>query len=266
MMISDILEQQKPHDLDLSLDQRKHMQDLIDRLKEITQMIEELDRQEERVQGNSSSSRDQMRAINISRIVYVNEQKDIERKLGTIVNSAPPGPDPSSSLPTPSNELEISQDEVSIERVNPYPSQDANQETREIGLDNNLEIVPVSKPMRMIEPRPRPAHEHEHISGPRPMHEHNSELRPRSAHEYEHITEPRPGPLHDTGPKVETRKSRFKFNVLSFNICPICDARVPANFKICGRCGTKLQNFCPHCGAAVPGGVAFCGKCGKNIT
>jgi len=81
-----------------------------------------------------------------------------------------------------------------------------------------------------------------------------------------------PHPVHrkptdpNPQPQVEEKKrSKFQFNVLSFKICPVCEATVPANSRRCGRCATRLDNICPHCGMAVPEGVSFCGRCGNTL-
>lgn len=211
MMNPDVLEQQIHQDPTITTYQRRCMQDLISRLKEITHKIEELDDQEDKVQGDSPGARDQLRAINISRIVYVNQQKDLEEKLSDLLNSCPPEPE---------------------------------EEPKDICLDSDLDVIPVAQTR---EHQGQPSVRRSGIQKPPVEHS-----RPRNA---------QPQPVQE----IETKKPRFKFNVLSFTICPTCDARVPANFRTCGRCGTKLQNFCPHCSAAVPGGVAFCGKCGKRI-
>ncbi len=244
MMNPDVLNGKNPEDLHLTQSQRTGMALLIDRLKEITLKIEELDQKEEAVQGDSTSSRDQLRAFNISRTVYVNEQKGIEKKLSDLLLSPPPetesppespsnpsqsrSPSPSESPSSVSSgEREISHGSISMEKKDSDPSI-KKDESEGTNMDGILEMVPVSKQKK----------------------ERNQ------AASREQMDEP----------QIETKKPRFKFNVLSFKMCPVCDARVPANYRTCGRCGTKLQNFCPHCTAAVPSGVSFCGKCGKKIT
>lgn len=192
----------------LTTDQRKCMKGLVEQLREITLKIEELDAQEERIQGDSSANRDQLRAINITRIVHVNQQKDLEKQLDDVLNACPPEPEPEPVVE--SQEIHVELDPVSTSQK-----------------EAHVELTPVQKP----------------------------ESEPKR------IPQIRRVPPH----KEEEKKSRFKFNVLSFKICPVCDARVPANFRTCGRCATKLDNFCPHCASAVPHGVTFCGRCGKKI-
>ncbi len=71
--------------------------------------------------------------------------------------------------------------------------------------------------------------------------------------------------------RQEERQRRLKAEelksatVLSFKKCNKCAAVIPANFKICGRCGTRLRNICPGCGSNVPRGVELCSSCGKRI-
>ena len=210
-MNPDLLEQQMHQDPSITAHQRRCMQEFISRLKEITKKIEELDDQEDRIQGDSPGARDRLRAINISRIVYVNQQKDLEEKLSDIVNSCPSEP---------------------------------VEDTTEICLDDDLDIIPVApsfdqpEELEVLQPDVE-------IPSVEPSRQQPAQ----------------PQPVQEIGVK----KPRFKFEVLSYNMCPSCDARVPANYRTCGRCGTKLQNFCPHCSAVVPGGLAFCGKCGKPI-
>jgi len=62
--------------------------------------------------------------------------------------------------------------------------------------------------------------------------------------------------------KVDLLKSA---TVLSFKKCTNCKAIVPANFKICGRCGETLKSICPICGARIPRGVEYCGNCNKRV-
>jgi len=230
-MNPEIFEQKMHQENTLSSHQRRCMQDLIVKLKEITLKIEELDEQEDKIGGDSPGARDQLRAINISRIVYVNQQKDLEEQLSDIINSCPPEP--------------------------------PMEKAEEICLDDDLEIIPVASVPELQ--RESDILEQEHSgSSPEPSPEYSSQP------SRDPFPEPSPSQPKEAAPSQTqepgVKKPRFKFNVLSFIICPTCDARLPANFRTCGRCGTKLQNFCPHCSAAVPGGVAFCGKCGKRIS
>lgn len=102
-MISEMLEDKNLHDLNISADQRKCLQELTDRLKDITLRIEELDRQEGGVIGDSELSRDERRALGISRHILVNEQKDIENRILDILNN---GHSLSSEEPPGGTELE----------------------------------------------------------------------------------------------------------------------------------------------------------------
>jgi molecular chaperone DnaK len=49
--------------------------------------------------------------------------------------------------------------------------------------------------------------------------------------------------------------------------CGHCNARVPAGFAFCGKCGMPLKkDTCGSCGAALVEGFKFCGKCGAKVT
>ena len=53
------------------------------------------------------------------------------------------------------------------------------------------------------------------------------------------------------------------------NICPNCNAVVPANMKFCGSCGNPLQpqkKLCASCGKELIPGMKFCGECGAPVT
>ncbi len=52
--------------------------------------------------------------------------------------------------------------------------------------------------------------------------------------------------------------------VKSYRICT-CGARIPANFKLCGRCGKKLGLICLNCDEDVPEGFAYCTGCGNPM-
>lgn len=48
-------------------------------------------------------------------------------------------------------------------------------------------------------------------------------------------------------------------------ICQNCGAKMPKNFRVCGKCGTVLQKTCPNCGNNIPTNFKFCGSCGAKI-
>jgi len=72
-------------------------------------------------------------------------------------------------------------------------------------------------------------------------------------------------------PSSRSKRKRLKADmlksatVLSFKKCVKCEAVVPANFKICGRCGEMLRSLCPVCGAHIPRGVEYCSSCNKRV-
>ena len=257
----------------LTPNQRKCMQDLVLQLREITLKIEELDTKEEHIQRDSSGGRDQLRAINIARIVYVNQQQDIERKLDDVLNSCPAEPEPiSEPMPEPVDEpMQMENFELA-----PREPMDVEMEPREsvnLELESSLESISIepvtrrgteSEEMETFELEPREPMEQDPIQ----EEEANVVLTHREIPHHSHQLRPVEKQPQEAQLQVEEKKkkSKFQFNVLSFKICPVCDARVPANFRRCGRCATRLDNICPHCGMAVPEGVAFCGRCGKNIT
>ena len=199
-MISEQLGNRNPDDLNIPADQKKFIQKLLERLQNITLKIEDLDNREAKVEGNAEFSRDELRALNISRSVFVNEQKDIEKQISELLKTSLSSSDDGRSKTT----ADFSRTELKEEKS-----------------ENIGRVLPrIEKPRREDIPILK---------------------------------------------KEKVKKPSFKFHVRSFKICPKCEARVPANFMICGRCGTKLQNFCPHCDTVVPEGVIFCGKCGKKI-
>ncbi|MCK4614145.1 MAG: zinc ribbon domain-containing protein [Thermoplasmata archaeon] len=206
-MIPEMLEDKNPHDFNISADQKKCLQELVERLKDITLRIEGLDRREGRVIGDSEQSEDERRALDISRCVLVNEQKDIENRISDILNNG-------HSL--------------------------ASEEPPGVGTD--LEPPMLEEDVGVSAEGTLPGMEEKAISGIIPFY-----------------------PEEKTELKGGVKKALFKFHVRSFKVCHTCSARVPANFRICGRCGTKLENFCPYCSADVPEGMAYCGKCGRRI-
>lgn len=225
-MIAESIEAEATDDIHMTPDQKKCVQELIEKLKQITRKIEELDDQEQKILGESEGSNDQRRAINISRAVFVNEQKEVENKLSNILDSCEPMK--SSGTDLSGSGEDTSREEPTIELISNRPegfhkesSTDNNPETSDRDRSDDIEMIPATPKQRSQEP---------------------GQWRKAS------------------------QKAMPEYHVLSFKICPVCGARVPANFRICGRCATRLQSFCPHCSAAVPDGVAFCGKCGKKIT
>lgn len=54
----------------------------------------------------------------------------------------------------------------------------------------------------------------------------------------------------------------------SKQICPKCNAVVPAGMKFCGSCGAPVEapkRICANCGAEVPENMKFCGQCGTPV-
>lgn len=47
--------------------------------------------------------------------------------------------------------------------------------------------------------------------------------------------------------------------------CPKCNAKMPENFRICGKCGSVLSKTCSICGHKVPVNFTFCGGCGAKM-
>ena len=47
--------------------------------------------------------------------------------------------------------------------------------------------------------------------------------------------------------------------------CPNCKAKMPENFRICGKCGNVIIKICPNCDNKVPVNFQFCGSCGNEI-
>lgn len=216
-MISNLMEDHNTDDFNISTAHKAILQQLVEKLKDITLRIEELDTREERILGESEGSQDERRAINISRTIHVNEQKDIENKISEIITKTKtikdnPRKNETPAVPTPSP---------------PTPPQ--HQQLH----DQTKSDVGLLEPLRDIE---------ETVLSLIPSVEIKAE---------------------SSSPK--RKAPSFKFHVRSFKICYRCNARLPANFRICGRCGSKLQNICPHCASEVPSGVAFCGKCGRKI-
>ena len=193
---------------DLTHGQRELVQNLLSLLKDVTLRVEMLDIREEKIYGNSESSEDERRAINVSRSILVNEQKDIEDRMSCTLT-----------------DLGFSKNGNNI-------------------ASESLDIIENVKESTAYEP-------------PTPK---DLYLEPTTQPQVE-------SPKKKTSSWAETSKKQAEktFHVLSFKICVKCSARVPANFRICGRCGSKLKNACPHCGGAVPANMAFCGKCGRKI-
>ena len=48
-------------------------------------------------------------------------------------------------------------------------------------------------------------------------------------------------------------------------VCPQCQAQVPAGAKFCNNCGAKLITVCPECGANVRPGSKFCSEWGHAL-
>ena len=89
---------------------------------------------------------------------------------------------------------------------------------------------------------------------------------------------PGPGPGPGPGPSVATEiagaappklEPTEEYSV----ICENCSARIPSNFRICGRCGHRLPTHqdrtihkCPTCQTEIIGDFKFCGKCGASLS
>ena len=287
-MTSDLNEEGSSLDLPLSPKQKQCARDLIERLRQVTLKIEELDTREEKIIGDTEVSDDQRRAINISRVVFVNEQKDLERKLSDVINSCPeeeppastppsiqtptqlPSPPPiqiPSSLPilTPTRKPAPNDPIPALAPTQKHSTPGPNPETNRNepkSQELTLETIQLRRTNRS---RPDPAPQKQHADTGSEL---ELELHPTTPPVV--LSEKSPSPRRSRRKKSTdtvpgSKKSNFTYNVLSFKICPICSARLPANFRICGRCGTRLENSCPHCSATVPEGISFCGKCGKQI-
>ena len=73
--------------------------------------------------------------------------------------------------------------------------------------------------------------------------------------------------------RIPISKEIYKFDAFSI-ICENCSARVPSNFRICGRCGFRLRKSkrsqflaagsCSNCGKQISEGQKFCGSCGQT--
>ena len=73
--------------------------------------------------------------------------------------------------------------------------------------------------------------------------------------------------------EVPISQEVHKFDAFSI-ICENCNARVPSNFRICGKCGFRLRksrrsqfltsNNCSNCGNQISEGQKFCGGCGQT--
>lgn len=46
--------------------------------------------------------------------------------------------------------------------------------------------------------------------------------------------------------------------------CPFCDAEIPADSRLCGPCGQRLEH-CPNCNAIVPANAHDCPQCGADL-
>jgi len=87
---------------------------------------------------------------------------------------------------------------------------------------------------------------------------------------------PAPGPGPGLGPPTEMTPPGTpkvgpaeEYSV----ICDNCSARIPSNFRICGRCGHRLPTHqertihkCPTCQTEIIGDYKFCGKCGASLS
>ncbi len=206
-MRNELMKEENYDNLDIPAGEKRELQRLIEELKEITERIEALDDREVSMNGRNEVSEDERRAINVSRTILLNQQKNIEKRITEILN----------------NGTKILQMETTPQKKDHgYASLRAEVESpagEGAGglISEGIQLVPVERNVPSVK-------------------------------EKEHV-----------------KKPSFKFHVRSFKVCPNCGARVPANFRICGRCGTKLLNFCPYCGAQVPEGMAYCGKCGRRI-
>jgi len=204
-MRNELMKEGNYDNLDISAGEKRELQRLIEELKEITNRIEELDDRELSLKGSNEISEDERRAINVSRTILLNQQKNIEARITEILNN---GTNIQQMAATPQK------------KEDGYASLRAEVESPAGEGAGGL----ISEGIQLV-------------------------------------------PVERTAPPVKehVKKPSFKFHVRSFKVCPNCGARVPANFRICGRCGTKLLNFCPYCGAQVPEGMAYCGKCGRRI-
>ena len=73
--------------------------------------------------------------------------------------------------------------------------------------------------------------------------------------------------------EVPISEEVYKFDAFSI-VCENCNARVPSNFRICGKCGFRLRksrrsqyltsNNCSNCGNQLSGEQKFCGSCGQT--
>ena len=73
--------------------------------------------------------------------------------------------------------------------------------------------------------------------------------------------------------EVPISEEVYKFDAFSI-VCENCNARVPSNFRICGKCGFRLRksrrsqflasNNCSNCGNQLNEEQKFCGSCGQT--
>lgn len=229
------MEDNNTDDFNITTAHKAILQQLVEKLKDITLRIEELDTREDRILGESEGSQDERRAINISRTIHVNEQKEIENKISEIISRT------KTANNIPRNAIDINEKNIDHSGNNdppiaPTPSPPSTPQYQQ-PQDQTKSDDGLLEPLREIE---------EAVLSFIP----SVEIK---------------ATISDPKPASKRKPPSFKFHVRSFKICYKCNARLPANFRICGRCGSKLQNICPHCASEVPSGVAFCGKCGRKI-
>lgn len=278
----------------LSTDRMECIRELVHRLKEVTSKIEELDAQEERVHGDTSGTRDQLRAINIARIVHVNIQKDLQNKLENVLDSCPAEAAPAGKMEGDGGRERIVHADLTPDGSHRGSATGPSSSSRPgPSLDGEMELIPVRDGRSSLpHPRAEPIHGTRRNPGDDTVLELRTPSPGRSDHRHTVPRDPSSGPAtpgipssnrsasHSTPPgqappsgpvsgtptrEREPQRFRKRDHVLSFKICPVCEARVPANFRRCGRCATRLDNTCPKCGSAIPSGVTFCGKCGSHL-
>lgn len=66
-------------------------------------------------------------------------------------------------------------------------------------------------------------------------------------------------------PTVASTASATPTAAAQTQVCPQCQAQVPAGAKFCNNCGAKLITVCPECGANVRPGSKFCSECGHAL-